>query len=105
MSHRNLTTTLSVIFCLKLALVKVPGWESGFLASDAVRAARNVNICLVPEFPYCFYGNGGLLKYIGDRIKYRGSCVIVYAEGACKSAADIDQEYKTPLKFDTFFKQ
>ena len=31
-----------------LALIRVPGWESGFLASDAVRAARNVNICLVP---------------------------------------------------------
>lgn len=33
---------------LNLALIKVPGWESGFLASDAARAARNVNICLVP---------------------------------------------------------
>lgn len=31
-----------------VSLIKVPGWESGFLASDAARAARNVNICLVP---------------------------------------------------------
>ena len=103
--HQNLTTIQFVIFITNLALVRVPGWESGFLASDAVRAARNVNICLVPEFPYCFYGNGGLLRYIGDRIKYRGSCVIVYAEGACKSAADIDPEYKSQSKFDVFFKQ
>lgn len=85
----NLTTTLSVTIYFNSALVKVPGWESGFLASDAVRSARNVNICLVPEFPYCFYGNGGLLRYIGDRIKYRGSCVIVYAEGSCKAVVDI----------------
>ena len=73
------TTIQFVRFFLYKALVKVPGWESGFMASDAVRAARNVNICLVPEFPFCFYGSGGLLRYIGDRIKYRGSCVIVYA--------------------------
>lgn len=62
-----------------VSLIKVPGWESGFLASDAARAARNVNICLVPEFPFCLYGSEGLLKYIGDRIKYRGNCVLVYA--------------------------
>ena len=88
--HQSPTIIQFVSFLLNLALVKVPGWESGFLASDAVRAARNDNICLVPEFPFCLYGDVGLLRYIGDRIKYKGSCVIVYAEGACKSAADID---------------
>jgi hypothetical protein len=96
MYHQNPTTIQFVIFLSNPALIKVPGWESGFLASDAARAARNVNICLVPEFPYCFYGSGGLLKYIGDRIKYRGNCVIVYAEGSCKSAIDINPEHKTP---------
>lgn len=65
MSVPKLISIQLVIFIFYLALIKVPGWESGFLASDAVRAARNVNICLVPEFPYCFYGNAGLLKYIG----------------------------------------
>lgn len=104
-SPQSHITTLSVIIFIISALIKVPGWESGFLASDAVRAARNVNICLVPEFPYCFYGSGGLLRYIGDRIKYRGSCVIAYAEGACKSAVDIPLEFKTPQSFDTFFRQ
>ena len=66
MYQPNLIIILLVIFCdySILALIKVPGWESGFLASDAVRAARNVNICLVPEFPYEFYGPGGVLKYI-----------------------------------------
>lgn len=102
--HLSHITTQSVILFSNSALIKVPGWESGFLASDAARAARNINICLVPEFPFCFYGSGGLLKYIGDRIKHRGNCVIVYAEGSCKSAADIDSEYKTPEKFDDFFK-
>jgi hypothetical protein len=29
-------------------MIKVPGRFSGFLAMDAVRAARNANICLVP---------------------------------------------------------
>lgn len=95
MFHQSLTTIQFVIFIVYSALIKVPGWESGFLASDAARAARNVNICLVPEFPFCFYGSRGLLKYIGDRIKYRGNCLIVYAEGSCKSVVDIDAEYKT----------
>lgn len=45
------------------------------------------------------------MKYIGDRIKYRGNCVLVYAEGACKAAADIDPEYKSPKTFDAFFKK
>lgn len=46
---------------------------------DAVRAARNANVCLVPEFSYDFYGEGGLLKYISDRIKMKGYCIIVYS--------------------------
>ena len=65
MFHLKPTITQLVLIFIIQALIKVPGWDSGFLASDAVRAARNVNICLVPEFPYCFYGSGGILKYIG----------------------------------------
>ena len=90
-SYHNTVCKLSLIW---LALIKVPGFESGFLACDAARAARNVNICLVPEFPYCFYGDKGLLRYICERIKHKGSCVIVYSEGTYNAVVDIDSEYK-----------
>jgi 6-phosphofructokinase 1 len=52
----NHTKTQSVFIQIIIGLVKVPGKYSGFLAADATRAARNVNICLVPEFPFDFYG-------------------------------------------------
>ena len=39
-----------------VTLVRVPGVRTGYLAMDACRAARNVNICLVPEFAFDLYG-------------------------------------------------
>jgi 6-phosphofructokinase 1 len=72
--------------------VKVPGRYSGFLAMDAVRAARNANVCLVPEFPYDLYGECGLLRYISERVKLKGNCIIVYSEGASYAVRDLDKE-------------
>lgn len=59
---------------------------------DAVRAARNVNICLVPEFQFDLYGENGLLKYIYERVKLKGNCIVVYSEGVCQSIRDIHSE-------------
>ena len=50
-----------------VSLVKLPGYESGFLACLAVQSVININVCLVPEFTYDFYGENGILRYIyGD---------------------------------------
>ena len=46
---------------------------------DAVRSARNANICLVPEFGYDMYGEKGLLHYIASRIQAKGHCIMVYS--------------------------
>jgi 6-phosphofructokinase 1 len=70
-------------------LVKVPGRYSGFLAMDAVRAARNANVCLVPEFAYDLYGPNGLLRYISERVKLKGYCILVYSEGSSYAVRDI----------------
>jgi hypothetical protein len=48
MRYQKPILILFVINLFMLALIKVPGRFSGFLAMDACRAARNVNICLVP---------------------------------------------------------
>ena len=45
-------------------------------------ASRCVHICLVPEFSYDLYGEHGLLNYVSNRLKKRGNCIIVVAEGA-----------------------
>ena len=49
---------------------------------DAVRAARNANICLVPEFEYDLYGEQGLLNYMVERVKAKGYCIVVFSEGS-----------------------
>ena len=39
-----------------VAIIKVSGRTSGFLAVEAALAARNIQACLVPEFPFELYG-------------------------------------------------
>jgi 6-phosphofructokinase 1 len=82
---------------------------------DAVRAARNANVCLVPEFSYDLYGENGLLRYISERVRLKGYCIIVYSEGASYAVNDIPKEtYAEILRrkestedfaFDLFLKQ
>jgi 6-phosphofructokinase 1 len=49
---------------------------------EASFASRIVNVCLIPEFPFDLYGERGLLNYVFQRIKAKGSCVIVVSYGA-----------------------
>jgi 6-phosphofructokinase len=52
----HLQLQLSWYIICYAVLVKVPGHYSGFLAVDAAAAARNANVCLVPEFNIDLYG-------------------------------------------------
>lgn len=45
-----------------VSLVKLPGYNSGFLASHTVLSTVNANICLVPEFEFDINGDFGLLR-------------------------------------------
>ena len=56
----------------------------------ACLAARDVNICLVPEFQYDMHGDKGLLEYVYQRIKVKGRCVIVVTEGVVNSFRDFE---------------
>ena len=47
-----------------ISIVKLPGYNSGFLSCFAVQSVININVCLVPEFSFDIYGEFGLLKYI-----------------------------------------
>ena len=74
-----------------IGLVKLFGRTSGFVAMLASLAARDVNICLIPEIPFNLYGENGLLDFIFQRIQVKEHCVIVVSDGARISVKD----YKT----------
>jgi len=65
-----------------VGLVKLMGRESGFIAAQATLAMREVNFVLIPEAPFQFTGEGGLLPALEERLDSRGHAVVVAAEGA-----------------------
>ena len=65
-----------------IGLVKLMGRESGFIAARAALALKEVNFVLIPEAPFAFEGEGGLLPALEERLRSRGHAVIVAAEGA-----------------------
>jgi len=58
------------------------GRNAGFIAMYASLANRDVNICLVPEFPFELGGPRGLLEFVARRLRHKRHCVMVVAEGA-----------------------
>ena len=64
------------------------GRNAGFIAMEAANASRDVNICLIPEFKFELYGDRGLLEYAYQRLKKKGTLVIVVAEGAGEAILD-----------------
>lgn len=51
-------------------------------------AARNVQACLIPEFPFDLKGEKGVLRLIEERFERNKSSVIVFSEGCNKSIRD-----------------
>ncbi len=80
-----------------IGLVKLFGRSSGFVAMLATLAARDVNICLIPEIPFNLYGEGGLLDFIFRRIEVKEHCVIVVSDGARFSVKDYKPANNRPI--------
>jgi len=72
-----------------IGLVRVFGRSCGFIAIEASKASRDVNICLIPESPFCLYGEKGLLKFLFNRIAVKNHCLIVLAEGSASAVQDL----------------
>lgn len=62
-----------------IGLVKLMGRDSGFIAGFTTLADKDVNYCLVPEYPFDLKL---FLNSLKERIENRGHAVIVVAEGA-----------------------
>jgi 6-phosphofructokinase 1 len=65
-----------------IALVKLMGRDSGFIAASASLAIQEVNFVLVPEISFDLYGARGFLKVLRKRLEEKHHAVIVVAEGA-----------------------
>eukprot|EP00178_Gracilaria_changii_P018459 TRINITY_DN527_c0_g1_i4.p1 TRINITY_DN527_c0_g1~~TRINITY_DN527_c0_g1_i4.p1 ORF type:complete len:465 (+),score=80.01 TRINITY_DN527_c0_g1_i4:180-1397(+) len=65
-----------------VAIVKLMGRNSGFIACQASLASEEVDCCLIPEEPFTLHGPNGVLAYVEQKLNEKGHCVIVAAEGA-----------------------
>ncbi len=65
-----------------IALVRLMGRDSGFIAAVASLASQEVNFALVPEVPFNLEGDNGLLASLERRIRQKGHALIAVAEGA-----------------------
>jgi 6-phosphofructokinase 1 len=65
-----------------IAIVKLMGRDSGFIAAYTALGTSDVNYVLVPEVPFDLGGERGLLAELKRRLERRRHAVIVVAEGA-----------------------
>ncbi|MDW3649351.1 MAG: ATP-dependent 6-phosphofructokinase [Bacteroidia bacterium] len=65
-----------------VAIIKLMGRDSGFIAANAALAMPEVNFVLVPEMEFDLHGEKGLLEIVRKRLESKHHCVIVVAEGA-----------------------
>ncbi|MCU0456350.1 MAG: ATP-dependent 6-phosphofructokinase [Bacteroidales bacterium] len=65
-----------------IAIVKLMGRDSGFIAASASLATQEVNFVLVPEISFDLFGPRGFLKVLRKRLETKHHAVVVVAEGA-----------------------
>jgi 6-phosphofructokinase 1 len=65
-----------------VAIVKLMGRDSGFIAASAALAMPVVNFVLVPEMDFELYGKNGFLEHLRNRLNFKQHAVVVVAEGA-----------------------
>jgi 6-phosphofructokinase 1 len=65
-----------------IAIVKLMGRDSGFIAASASMSMPEVNFLLIPELSFGLEGQNGFLHFLEERLKSKQHAVIVVAEGA-----------------------
>ncbi|HUV01021.1 MAG TPA: ATP-dependent 6-phosphofructokinase [Bacteroidales bacterium] len=77
-----------------IALVKLMGRDSGFIAASAALAIQEVNFVLIPEISFDLHGPRGFLKILRKRLEERHHAVVVVAEGAGQDLFDSTNKEK-----------
>jgi len=75
-----------------IAVVKLMGRDSGFIATHTVLADTDVDLCLIPEVPFTFDGADGVLKHLRRVVAGQGHAVVVLAEGAGQNMLEGETE-------------
>ena len=65
-----------------IAMIKLMGRDSGFIAANAALSIQEVNFVLIPELDFDLYGAKGFLRVLRKRLEERNHALIVVAEGA-----------------------
>lgn len=77
-----------------VAVVKLMGRHSGFIAAMAAVANGDANFVLVPEVPFDMDGPNGFLQALEKRLEERKHALIVVAEGAGQDIIARDESHK-----------
>ena len=80
-----------------IGLVKLMGRQSGYIAVGAALAQNDANFVLIPEVPFDLEGEKGLLRALEQRLRMRGHCLILVAEGA---GQELMRSENTPVERD-----
>lgn len=77
-----------------IALIKLMGRDSGFIASHAALSMQEVNFVLIPEMDFDLYGGRGFIKALKKRLMERHHAMIIVAEGAGQHLFENQSEVK-----------
>lgn len=77
-----------------IALLKLMGRDSGFIAAHAALSIQEVNFVLIPEISFDLYGQRGFLRILRKRLEERHHAVVVVAEGAGQDFFDKAEQVK-----------
>jgi len=77
-----------------IALTKLMGRDSGFIAASAALSIQEVNFVLIPEISFDLHGQRGFLKVLRKRLEERHHAVIVVAEGAGQEFFENEEHVK-----------
>ncbi len=75
-----------------IALVKLMGRDSGFIAANAALAVQEVNYVIIPEMAFELYGPKGFLRVLRKRLEKKKHALIAVAEGAGQDLFEDIQE-------------
>ncbi len=76
-----------------IAIVKLMGRDSGFIAANAALATQEANFVIIPEM---YFTMEGLMKALKERLRHRKHALIIVGEGAGQWFFDKDSLKKDP---------
>lgn len=87
-----------------IAIVKLMGRDSGFIAANAALATQEANFVLVPEMKFSLHGEKGFLNALKKRLEKSHHALIIVGEGAGQFLFEDDKQNETDPSGNKKFK-